>query len=118
MTAAKPVPVSEPTTLGELYKQAQVDLERPVKGAILRWAAWKARAVGRLKVAEIMLNTLNEQERIVRATCAGVIQASIRAEVLEQVPSVAVMAQAREVLVESAAYVDLAESVLKLLGAQ
>ncbi len=117
--AKLPVPAaapSEPTTLKELYVQARKDLEgNRQNGVLLMWTFWHAKAMGRLKVAEIQHGKLAQQDRDVHLLMNSQFSQSLKDVIAQEMTPVATLRQAEEMLVEATAYVEATRAVVKLL---
>ena len=107
---------AEPTTVRELYDRAAADLKAAWAASVeLRWAFWHARGVGRLEVARYALKRveLQDAESWTRALSMAHIPSVAEAYQAAR-PTVALNAAA-EMVIEAAAYVQAAASVLEML---
>ncbi len=106
----------EPQALPALYLQARRDLQDRPQGCVVRWVFWHARAVGRLEVYRCGLKQLEQADWEANMRVASAWPATAHMEAAEsRRPKDATMSAARELVIETAAYVEATRQVILLL---
>lgn len=107
---------AEPANVREMFARAQTDLAAKWAPATeLRWVFWHARGVGRLEVARYALKRLELQDAECHTRALSVTNVGSFAEAYQAARPTTALNGAAEIIVEAAAYVQAAASVLEML---
>ncbi len=110
-------PIREPSGVRELYTQAVADLDKMPKGAILRWAFWHANGVGRLEVARAVLKRFESRDWDIHARALAYMPGTSMYDAAMAARPEMDIKRAQDYVIECAAYVQAAETVLSLMRA-